>query len=150
MMSPKSSRVFGSTKVPCLLLDNQPLPPWNFKPEWGDPKIEVIPSEDDIMKGLCLSVPDAQPHLYSGLREGAGVKWAPCPSGHIWMEGRKVGTRPECLPLAEVLGMGSWVQRREGMDAHITSIHRPDGVLGLRGLYLCPTGHDTRSSQAAV
>ena len=66
------------------------------------------------------------------------------------MEGRKVGTRPECLPLAEVLGMGSWVQRREGMDAHITSIHRPDGVLGLRGLYLCPTGHDTRSSQAAV
>ena len=116
MMSPKSSRVFGSTKVPCLLLDNQPLPPWNFKPEWGDPKIEVIPSEDDIMKGLCLSVPDAQPHLYSGLREGAGVKWAPCPSGHIWMEGRKVGTRPECLPLAEVLGVGSWVQRREGME----------------------------------
>lgn len=107
MMSPKSSRVLVSTKVVCLLLDNRTLPPWNFKPEWGDPKIELIPSEDDIMKGLCLSAPDAQPRPCSGLREGAGVRRAPCPSGHIRMEGRKVGTRPECPPSAEVLGVGS-------------------------------------------
>lgn len=75
MMSPKSSRVLVSTKVACLLLHNRTLPPCNFKPEWGDPKIELIPSED-IMKVLCPSAPDAQPRPCSGLREGAGVRRA--------------------------------------------------------------------------
>ena len=75
VMSPKSSRVLVSTKVACLLLHNQTLPPCNFKPEWGDPKIELIPSED-IMKALCPSAPDAQSHPCSGLREGVGVRRA--------------------------------------------------------------------------
>lgn len=89
LISSKSSRVLVSIMVACLSLDNQTLPPWNFKPEWGDPRMEngwswfllKMTSWRD-----CPSVPDARiswaTRLLSFLGPGfsaSSILWAtPC------------------------------------------------------------------------
>ena len=84
------------------------------------------------------------------LRPQRGSRCEAGPQGIVgWREGRWAHAL-SAHPQQKCWVWAPRVQRREGVDAHISSIHTPDCVLGLRGLHHCPTGRDTCSSQAAV
>lgn len=99
----------------------------------------------DVIRSWGMSViiftHHTKPHFCSCLREGAGMMHTlACFSGHTEMGRRKWAHAPSVHPQQKYWAWVLQVQRKKGMNAHISFIKRPAQVLESEDFIFVPQG----------